>query len=196
MKNIMLIGDSIMFGSAQTSGYGVIVKEMLKESANIYIPPENARFALYTLRYLENWIDSMPRDKMDIIHWNNLEWDIAEFYGDGPLTPLPFFIDTLRRIHKRLKLFFPNAHIIFATGTKVIEERSLANINFERHNSIIEEYNKEAKKLMQELEVDIDDLYEVSSHFSNEHYSDWVHPNYKGAKLLADSVVNSLEKYF
>lgn len=31
MKNILLIGDSILVGSNQTSGYGTIVRDMLKD---------------------------------------------------------------------------------------------------------------------------------------------------------------------
>lgn len=34
MKNILLIGDSILVGSNQTSGYGTIVRDMLKDKAN------------------------------------------------------------------------------------------------------------------------------------------------------------------
>lgn len=90
MKNILLIGDSILVGSNQTSGYGTIVRDMLKDKANVYIPLDNARYTMYTLRNLAGWIDAMPREKMDIVQWNNLEWDIGEFYQDGPLTPLPF----------------------------------------------------------------------------------------------------------
>ena len=85
MKNILLIGDSILVGSNQTSGYGTIVRDMLKDKANVYIPLDNARYTMYTLRNLAGWIDAMPREKMDIVQWNNLEWDIGEFYQDGPL---------------------------------------------------------------------------------------------------------------
>lgn len=35
MKNILLIGDSILVGSNQTSGYGTIVRDMLKDKANV-----------------------------------------------------------------------------------------------------------------------------------------------------------------
>ena len=71
MKNILLIGDSILVGSNQTSGYGTIVRDMLKDKANVYIPLDNARYTMYTLRNLAGWIDAMPREKMDIVQWNN-----------------------------------------------------------------------------------------------------------------------------
>lgn len=63
MKNILLIGDSILVGSNQTSGYGTIVRDMLKDKANVYIPLDNARYTMYTLRNLAGWIDAMPRER-------------------------------------------------------------------------------------------------------------------------------------
>lgn len=36
MKNIYLIGDSIRFGSKNSTGYGIYVKEKLKGIANVY----------------------------------------------------------------------------------------------------------------------------------------------------------------
>lgn len=59
MKNILLIGDSILVGSNQTSGYGTIVRDMLKDKANVYIPLDNARYTMYTLRNLAGWIDPL-----------------------------------------------------------------------------------------------------------------------------------------
>ena len=55
MKNILLIGDSILVGSNQTSGYGTIVRDMLKDKANVYIPLDNARYTMYTLRNLSDY---------------------------------------------------------------------------------------------------------------------------------------------
>ena len=49
MKNIILIGDSIRMG------YDRFVKFSLEDSANVYYPNENSRFAEYTLRYLHEW---------------------------------------------------------------------------------------------------------------------------------------------
>lgn len=169
----------------------LILIHLLK--ANVYIPLDNARYTMYTLRNLAGWIDAMPREKMDIVQWNNLEWDIGEFYQDGPLTPLPFYVDTLRRIYQRIRLFFPNAEIIYATGTKVIDEKSPVDPNFERHNSVIEIYNQAAAELMAELNVRVNDLYKISEAFNEEYYSDWVHPNYLGSRLLAEQVVRFLK---
>lgn len=157
MKNILLIGDSILVGSNQTSGYGTIVRDMLKDKANVYIPLDNARYTMYTLRNLAGWIDAMPREKMDIVQWNNLEWDIGEFYQDGPLTPLPFYVDTLRRIYQRIRLFFPNAEIIYATGTKVIDEKSpVDTLHHKNYDGRFSHGNKEWAEQVSTPEHDAD----------------------------------------
>ena len=65
--------------------------------------------------------------------------------------------------------------------------------NFERHNSVIEIYNQAAAELMAELNVRVNDLYKISEAFNEEYYSDWVHPNYLGSRLLAEQVVRFLK---
>ena len=53
MKNILLIGDSIRAGiSEESPGYGVYVKEKVKDWANVFYFSDNCRCAQYTLRYL------------------------------------------------------------------------------------------------------------------------------------------------
>lgn len=55
MKNIYLIGDSIRYGSMNSPGYGIYVKEKLKDECNVFSPDDNCRFAQYTLRALHDW---------------------------------------------------------------------------------------------------------------------------------------------
>ena len=76
MKKIVLLGDSIRMG------YDKYVKEALADVAEVYYPEENCRFAEYTLRYAHEWAGSIPRDDVDVVHWNNGLWDAID-YGDG-----------------------------------------------------------------------------------------------------------------
>ena len=112
----------------------------------MYGPDENCRFAQYTLRYLHEWAASVPREEIDVVHWNNGLWDVLRLYGDEPLTPLEVYGDMLRRVYKRIRYLFPNARIIFALSP-----------------SVIEEYNRKAKEVMEELGVGVNDLYSVSA---------------------------------
>ena len=205
MKNILLIGDSIRFGAAgnaasvaygkvvksSSPGYGIIVKQKLEGIANVYAPEENCRFAQYTLRYLHTWATNLnlPCNEIDVVHWNNGLWDALRLFGDEPLTPIEIYGDMLRRVYKRMRMLFPNAKVIFALSTSVIEE--WANPDFCRYNHEIEMYNQKAREVMAELGVEVNDLYAVSSAFDNELHSDWVHFGEKGSELLADAVIKA-----
>ena len=193
MKNIYLIGDSIRFGSVGgkgSPGYGIFVKEILNGIANVYAPNENCRFAQYTLREIYGWSKSVDADKIDIVHWNNGLWDVMRLHGDDPLTPIDMYLNMLERIYKKIKLFFPNAKVIFALSTSVIEKN--APVGYVRYNKEIEQYNAAAKELMNRLDVTVNDLYSITQTFDASYYSDWVHPNEKGARILADAIIKSI----
>ena len=64
-----------------------------------------------------------------------------------------------------------------------------ANPDFIRYNKEIEEYNKEAIKVLAPLGVEINDLYSVSKAFADDLRSDWVHFGGEGSKILADAVI-------
>ncbi|MBR3960963.1 MAG: SGNH/GDSL hydrolase family protein [Clostridia bacterium] len=187
MKNIYLIGDSIRFGANGSDGYGMHVKEKLEGIANVYAPNENCRFAQYTLRYLHEWAASVPREEMDVVHWNNGLWDVLRINGDEPLTDIETYGIMLKRVYKRIKQLFPKARIIFALSTSVIED--WANPDFMRYNSEIELYNKKAIEVMNELGVEVNDLYSLSKTFDNSLHSDWVHFGVEGSNILADKVI-------
>ena len=87
-------------------------------------------------------------------------------------------------------MIFPNARIIFALSTAVIEQ--WGNPDFFRYNKEIEMYNQKAIEVMSELDVEIDDLYAVSKDFDESLHSDWVHYNEEGSKILADAVIRSI----
>lgn len=198
MKNILLLGDSIRFGHPPKSpGYGVYVKEKLKGSANVYAPEVNCRFAQYTLRYLFDWAkqtnEAVGNENIDVIHWNNGLWDVLRLNGDEPITPCEIYVYMLKRVHNMLTKLYPNAKIIFALSTHVIEDKAWPN--FYRLNSDIEEYNKAAKELMNSLGVEVNDLYEVTKNWGEENHSDWVHYDEKGSEKLAEIVIEKIKKY-
>ncbi len=189
MKNIYLIGDSIRFGAPGSPGYGVFVKEKLEGKANVYAPGENCRFAQYTLRYLHEWANDVDKEKVDIVHWNNGLWDVLRLFGDEPLTDIETYGSMLKRVYKRIRFLFPNAMVIFALSTAVIEE--WASPEFFRYNREIEQYNRKAREVMAELGVKVNDLYSLSANFEPSLHSDWVHFGVEGSKILADKVIEA-----
>ena len=109
MKKVVLIGDSIRLG------YDKYIRNALGGVATVCSPEENCRFAQYVLRYAHEWkIAGEWGDDVDVVHWNAGLWDALRLFGEDPFTPLPFYADTLKRVHKRLRLLFPKAKIIFA----------------------------------------------------------------------------------
>ena len=89
----------------------------------MYSPNENCRFAQYTLREIHAWSHQVDAKKIDVVHWNNGLWDVLRILGDEPLTPLDMYVSMLERIYKKIRLLFPNAKIIFALTTSVIEKK-------------------------------------------------------------------------
>ncbi|MBQ7971411.1 MAG: SGNH/GDSL hydrolase family protein [Clostridia bacterium] len=166
MKKIVLIGDSIRMG------YDKYVLESLEESAEVYYPGENCKFAQYILRMLGGWKNKWPED-IDLVHWNAGLWDVIELYGDGPLTPIEYYAQMIKRVDKRLRLFFPNAKIIFATSTAVIEAGNTAD-HF-RSNANIEAYNQAAIEALKDTDTIINDLYALTKDAPEEWHSDRTH---------------------
>lgn len=193
MKNIYLIGDSIRFGAQHTSannflspGYERYVREILNGAAYVCGPEENCRFAQYTLRFLHKWAGTIPAGQIDVVHWNNGLWDALRMFGDEPLTPLDTYVCMLRRVHARIERLFPNAQIVFALTTPVIEARQ--SPDFRRSNREIEAYNRAAAALMQELNVPVNDLYTIAAGLDGSFYADATHFNEAGCRVLAEQV--------
>lgn len=89
----------------------------------MYSPNENCKFVQYTLRALCDWVDQVNADEIDVVHWNNGLWDVLRLHDDEPLTPIDVYVHMLERVHKKLKLLFPKAKIIFALTTPIIEKK-------------------------------------------------------------------------
>ena len=200
MKKVYLIGDSIRYGARASTpggevspGYECFVREKLQDIAEVYAPNENCRFAQHTLRFLNKWAADAPAEEIDVVHWNNGLWDALRLYGDEPLTPVDMYVALLRRIYKHIQMFFPRATIVFATSTAVLE--AWQKPHFCRLNREIEQYNRAAAELMQELNVPIDDLYTLSAGLDESFHRDAVHYNEAGCRLLADQVAKVCREY-
>ncbi|MFA5561586.1 MAG: SGNH/GDSL hydrolase family protein [Eubacteriales bacterium] len=191
MKEVLLLGDSIAYGGTTTPGYGVYVRERLAGLCRVHQPAENCRFAQYTQRYLHEWAQAMGAGRaVRVVHWNNGLWDVLRLQGDEPFTSLAMYGEVLERIHGRIRRLFPDAQVIFALSTPVIESRS--HPDFTRRNSDIQAYNQAAAELMERLGVQVNDLYTTASAFPADYYTDWVHFGEAGSRALADAVTRQV----
>ena len=188
MKKVVLIGDSIRMG------YDKYVKDALSGVAEVYYPAENCRFAEYVLRYAHEWKKAGDwGDDVDLVHWNAGLWDALELFGDEPLTSLAYYKEAIFRIHKRLKMLFPNAKFVFATSTPVNE--AIGDPNFTRHNSIIEKYNDAAIETLSNTDTIINDLYALTKTFPDSYHSDWVHfYTPKATELIGGKILSVITK--
>lgn len=168
MKKIVLIGDSIRVG------YDKYVKQALAGEAEVLYSNDSGRFAQYVLRTANEWKrEGQWGDDVDLVHWNAGLWDTLRMYGDEPLTPPDMYGEMIRRVDKRLRYLFPKAKMIFATSTRVQEEKY--GPNFKRLNRDIEEYNRIALDVLKNTDTVINDLYAFTKELPESFYSDMTH---------------------
>lgn len=183
MKKILLLGDSIRLG------YDSYVKESMSNVAEVYYPEENCRFAAFMLREIHNWTDRLKLEHADAVHWNAGLWDTLRIYGDEPLTRPDAYADTVERIIKRLRFLFPEAKIIFATSTPVIEAGFFHDFEG-RYNRDVERYNQIACKVCQSHGCMINDLYALLKDQPESLHSDQTHYYTADATELIGGQVN------
>ncbi|MBQ7387072.1 MAG: SGNH/GDSL hydrolase family protein [Clostridia bacterium] len=184
MKKVVLMGDSIRMG------YDKYVKEALEGVAEVYYPSENCKFAQYTYRFAHEWKKdgNFPTDA-DLVHWNAGLWDLIELGGDEPISTLDYYTNIIARVDKRLRRLYPNAKMVFATSTPVLEAK--CRPDFRRHNSIIEQYNAAAIKALEGTGTIINDLYSIAAKAPESYHSDAVHYYTKeGTQLLGGQVLS------
>lgn len=195
MKNILLLGDSVR------QNYQEYVSEQLKNVANVSYPKDNGRFCQYTLRYLHEWVDVLSgygKISFDIIHFNCGLWDVLRLSNENkPLISESEYGSLLRRIVDRIQYLCPEAKVIFALTTKVIEPGFGPGVRIgERKNRDIIRYNDIAERLFAEMGIEVNDLWSISDSLPREAYSDMVHFETDiGVSALGEQVVKCLKKY-
>ena len=188
MKKVLLLGDSIRMG------YDKYVKAALKDVAEVVYPSANCEFAQFLLRHLEMWVKSLELDEsLDVVHWNAGLWDTLRNYDEDCLTPPEVYGEFINRCCKKLRRFFPNAKIIIATSTPVVEHRFSPDSY--RLNKDVIEYNKIAVAECLKYGFEIDDLYSVAEKFPEEYYSDCTHLRTEdGTRIMTGAVSRSILK--
>ena len=211
MKNILLLGDSIRMG------YDSFVQKKLEGRANVYFSKDNGRFAQYTLRAINDWRIQLSLPEIHIVHWNNGLWDLLHLnsnptesdgetegetispknvtsqlnFDKDPLTPPEMYRYMLGRVLTRIRQLFPKAEVIFATTTPVIEEQARWAY---RSNAEIEQYNDIAREVLIPRGIRINELGRFATEKCQNLHRDWVHYNDDGSSLLADEIIEYLEK--
>ena len=182
----LLIGDSISLG------YRDFVKFFLQDKMEVFYPPENARSVSYTFRALYEWSrDFNWSQGTKFVYWNNGLWDVVRIFGDEPQTPLRDYEILIERTWRRLRYLFPQATIIFATTTPVVEARLDKNI-FYRRNSDIQQYNAAAAKVILNNGGIVHDLNKLASSWSEQAYEDGTHFIPQANHIMASNIAKLL----
>ena len=188
MKKVLLIGDSIR------KGYDKYVKLALEDSADVRYPEENCRFAQYVLRYFSEWLRKADFDgEPDLIHINAGLWDCAVMFEEGFVTPLDVYERFMDAICVRIRKLCPNAKVIFATSTPVIEAGFAHPENFMRHNRDIEAFNAAAVRVARKHGFEVNDLYALLKDVPESFHSDATHYYTKEAtKVITAQVTDHI----
>ncbi len=191
MQKVLLLGDSIRMG------YENYVKEILKDEYEVISPSDNGRFAAYTLWQANQMFKTNP--DIALVHFNNGYWDMNI---ESPMTeaihPIEEYKSILRRIVKLSRDC--GAKVVFATTVPIIEEGSAADVtgvigSINYKNSWVTEYNAAAVSVMQELGVEINDLYELCSKDDKCYKcSDLLHLTEEGSKKCAEQTADVIRK--
>ncbi|MBR2043881.1 MAG: SGNH/GDSL hydrolase family protein [Clostridia bacterium] len=188
MKKLLLLGDSIR------GGYAMSVKASLEGKAEVVYPTDSGRFAAYTLRMISD-VRNEFKENIDVIHWNAGLWDCLRQFEEEPNTPIEMYEYFIDRICQRMRMLFPESTIVFATSTKVLEERLNKKV-FCRYNAEIDAYNEVAVKVVKKYGFFVDDLNAVSKELPKEAHSDGVHYyTSMGTKAFTMQVINSVKPH-
>ena len=181
MKKVTLLGDSI-----RLIGYGTKVPELLGEEYEVFQPEDNCRFVKYTLRMLFDLKSEI--EGSDVIHWNNGLWDIPTgLFDDGePFTNVEEYVQNMLRVAKELKKL--GKRVIFATTTPVHPEYPY------NKNEVIEQYNAAIVPKLQEIGIEINDLYSlVSKGIDTYICEDQIHLSEAGIELCSKQVADLIK---
>ena len=192
MKKVLLLGDSIRMG------YQQFVKEELADEYEVRYPEDNGRFAAYTLWQVNQELKWNP--DIQLVHFNNGYWDMNI---EAPMTeaihPMEEYVSFLRRIVALCRQC--GARVVFATTVPILEEGSAGDntgvqgtINYS--NEWVKEYNAAAVKLMEELDVPVNDLYALCMQDSRRYKcEDMLHLSEEGSRACAKQVAEYVRKY-
>ncbi|MEQ8786576.1 MAG: GDSL-type esterase/lipase family protein [Pirellulaceae bacterium] len=194
LPKVVLVGDSIRLSYAEA------VQKLLAGKATVVGPRANGGDSGNVLRNLDAWvIDERP----SVVHFNCGIHDTKKFKQSGRFQVSPEQYEAnLRKIVETIRRE-TGAVVLFATSTPIHDERAAATRrerDYELLDASIEQYNAIARRVMNELDVPVDDLNAVLRRAAKSDPSvelivaDGVHLTAVGRQLLAETVAEFVEQ--
>ena len=183
LPEMLLIGDSIR------QLYCSAVAEALRGKAEVKWPKENCQSSQNILISLARWRGLVASPK--VVHFNCGHWDVAQWDGDAePLTSVEEYARNVRNIIRRIRRYWPEAKIVFATTTTM--NPSGKQGRNKRTTESIRLYNAAAVKVAQEEGVAVNDLFALTEKWPASDYKDYCHFNEEASKRLGRVVAERL----
>lgn len=180
LPRVLLIGDSISIA------YTIPVRDLLKGKANVQRIPANGAHTDESVKKIDAWLGEK---KWDVIHFNWGLHDLKVNKDKGHQVELTKYEANLRELVKKMKA--RSGKLIWASTTPVPEGK----VNPPRVPADVEAYNAVAKKVMDENQVPIDDLYAlVQPRMAEIQQPVNVHFKPAGSKLLAEQVAAKISE--
>src|SRR4051794_7969679 len=152
LPKVALVGDSIRMR------YAPLVAERLAGKAIVVSPKANGGDSANVLKHLDEWV---IRERPDVVHFNCGIHDTKKSKATGKFqVPPEAYEANLRAIVGRIRAE-TKAKVLFATTTPVLDDRAAAaraKAEYELLEASAEQYNRIARKVMDELGVPVDDL--------------------------------------
>jgi len=190
MPQISLIGDSIRMD------YEPLVAERLAGRADVWGPEENGGHSVNLLKHLHDWMIARS-PSADVIHINAGLHDLATITvaSRDQVIPLEHYRRNVRTLLTALQEN-TDAKLIWATATPVIDQRfrdcwnNGEDVGFLRYNEDVLAYNHAAKQICTDLNIPVNDLYDVVQSASPEKImqDDGIHFLEEGSAILAEAV--------
>jgi lysophospholipase L1-like esterase len=177
LPRVLIIGDSISIG------YTLDVRALLKGAANVHRPPINCGPTIVGIKLVDEWLRA---GKWDVIHFNFGLHDVKLVDGKKQVSPGDYE-KNLQSLVARMKQ--TRAKLIFATTTPVPQDAD------KRIRGEEVEYNRIARRVMENNGVAINDLYAFAlpqlakiQKPANVHFSD------EGSRTLATQVAGVIRQ--
>jgi len=179
LPRVLLIGDSISIG------YTIPVQKLLKGRVNVHRIPDNGGPTTNGLAKLPQWLG---KGRWDVIHFNWGLHDLKIMADDQRQVPPEAYEKNLRELVLQLKA--TGAALIWATTTPV----PAGKLSPPRNADDVPAYNAIARKIMDENQIAIDDLYSFAlPQLSKIQRPMNVHFTPEGSTALAGQVATSIE---
>lgn len=192
VPTVVLLGDSIRLGYARS------VTKLLDGKATVVSPNANGGDSSRLLSNVTAWaVQAQPA----VVHFNCGIHDLKKFKATGKFQVSPEQYEAnLRAIVAKLRKE-TRATVLFALTTPIVDDRAAkerAERDYELLRASVEQYNAIARRVMQELDVPVNDLPAALGDEAAQNRlvaTDGVHFTSAGSERLAEAVASFVTKH-